>query len=166
MTQYTQKKIEVNVPASKIWNILADYSSVDKYATGIKSSSIVGDINSGLGAKRLCTFQNGSSLVEEIVDFQDKSGYRMKLSEHSLPLKSMNSEIQVREIDENRSEIFMACDFEVKMGPLGWLMGYFMMRPLMKSTFKTLMTGLAYHTVTGKCIDKKLPSKQILQESI
>ncbi len=45
-------------------------------------------------------------------------------------------------------------------------MGYLMMRPLMKTTFKGLMTGLAYHTVTGKCIGEKLPSKEILQECI
>jgi len=166
MTHHTQKKIEVNVPAPKIWNILADYSSVEKYATGIKSSTTVGDIVSGLGAKRLCTFQNGTSLVEEIVDFQDNSGYRMKLSDHTLPIKSMYSQIHVKQIDENRSEISMACEFEVKMGLLGWLMGYLMMRPLMKSTFKTLMTGLAYHTVTGKCIEEKLPSKEILKKSI
>jgi len=45
-------------------------------------------------------------------------------------------------------------------------MGYFLMRPVMKSTFKTLMTGLAYHAATGKCIEEKLPSKEILRESI
>jgi len=166
MTHHTQKKIEVNVPASKIWNILEDFSSVEKFAVSIKSSPIVGDINSGLGAKRLCTFQNGSSLVEEIVDYQDNSGYRMKLSDHTLPLKSMSAQMNVKQIDENRSEISMAADFVVKMGPVGWLMGYFLMRPVMKSTFKTLMTGLAYHAATGKCIEEKLPSKEILRESI
>jgi len=166
MTHHTKKKIEVNVPAGKIWDILADYGKLEMYATGIKSSSILGDINSGLGAKRLCTFQNDSSLVEEIVEYQDNSGYKMKLSDHSLPLKSMYSQIHVKQINESRSEISMSCNFEVKMGPLGWIMGYFMMRPLMKSTFEKLMIGLAYHTVTGKCIEGKLPSKQILQESI
>jgi len=166
MTHHVENKIEVNVPASKLWSILEDFSSVEKFAVSIKSSPIEGDINSGLGAKRLCTFQNGSSLVEEIVDFQDKSGYRMKLSEHTLPLKSMHAQMNVKQIDEKRSEISMSADFEVKMGPLGWIMGYLMMRPVMKSTFKTLMTGLAYHAATGKVIDGKLPSKQILQESI
>ena len=166
MTHHTENKITVNVPASKIWNVLEDFSSVEKFAVSIKSSPIVGEINSGLGAKRLCTFQNGSSLVEEIIDFQDKAGYRMKLSDHKLPLKSMYAQMHVRQIDEKRSEISMSADFVVKMGPIGWLMGYFMIRPVMKSTFKTLMTGLAYYAATGESIKEKLPSKQILQESI
>jgi len=166
MIHHTEKKIIVNVPANKIWKVLENFSSVEKFATGIKSSPIVGEIDSGLGAKRLCTFQNGTSLVEKIIDFKDKSGYRMELSEHTLPLKSMYSEIYVKQIDDKSSEISMACDFEVKMGLLGWIMGYFMMRPVMKKTFKDLMTGLAYYTVSGERIEKKLPSKKILLQNI
>ena len=86
----------------------------------------------------------------------------MDISEYSLPLKSMVSEIWVKEIDSKKSEIYMATDFVVKGGPLGWLMGALMMKPMMKGVFKNLMTGLAFYSGTGKRIDGKLPSKEEL----
>lgn len=162
MAHHTEKTIKVNVPAAKIWQVLGDFSSVEKFATTIKTSPIVNDKSSGLGAKRKCTFNDGSSLVEEIIDFQEGEGYKMVLSEFSLPLKSMHAEMRVKEIDENSSELFMSSDFVVKAGSLGWLMGYLLMRPMMKGVFKKLLSGLAYHCVTGKRIGEKLPPNEEL----
>ncbi|NRB40179.1 MAG: SRPBCC family protein [Pseudomonadales bacterium] len=166
MTHHIENTIKVNVPAAKIWQLLEDFSSVEQFATAIKTSPIVNDIKSGLGAKRLCTFTDGSSLVEEIIDFQQGQGYTMELSEFSLPLKSMQVKMGVKEIDENSSEIYMFSDFVVKAGPLGWLMGYLIMRPMMKGVFKKLMTGLAYYCVTGKRVDEKLPPNEELAKII
>ncbi len=166
MAHHSEKTIKVNVPAAKIWQVLEDFSSVERFATTIKASPIVNDINSGLGAKRLCTFNDGSSLVEEIIDFQEGQSYKMVLSEYSLPLKSMHSEMGVKGIDANSSEIYMSSDFVVKGGPLGWLMGFLVMRPMMKGVFKKLMSGLAYHCVTGKLVGEELPPNEELAEII
>lgn len=166
MTHHTEKTIKVNIPAAKIWQVLADFSSVERFATTIKTSPIVGDISAGVGAKRLCTFNDGSSLVEEIVDYQEGQGFKMELSEFSLPLKRMTAEMRVKAIDANSCELYMSSDFVVKAGPLGWLMGYFIMRPVMRGVFKQLLSGLAYHCETGKRIDKKLPANQELAKLI
>jgi len=166
MAHHAENTIKVNVPAEKIWQILEDFSSVEKFATTIKSSPIIDEISSGLGAKRLCTFNDGSSLVEEIIEYQEGQGFKMVLSEYSLPLKSMFAEMKVTAIDEKSSEIYMAADFVVKAGPLGWLMGQLIMRPVMKGVFKKLMTGLAYHSVTGKAVTEKLPPNEELAKTI
>ncbi len=166
MTHHIEQTIKVNVPAEKIWQVLGDFSSVEKFATTIKSSPIVNEISSGVGAKRLCTFNDGSSLVEEIIDFQAGQGYRMVLSEFSLPLKSMYAEMKVREIDKHSSELYMSSDFVVKAGPLGWLLGFLVMRPVMKGVFKKLMSGLAYHTVTGERIGEKIPANETMSKLI
>ncbi len=166
MAHHTEKTIKVNVPAAKIWQVLEDFSSVERFATTIKTSPIISDISSGLGAKRLCTFNDGSSLVEEIIEFQEGQGFKMVLSEFSLPLKSMYAEMSVKEIDANTSEIYMSSDFIVKAGPLGWLMGQFIMRPVMKGVFNKLLSGLAYHCVTGKRVGEKLPASEELASII
>ena len=166
MAHYTEKKIRVNVSAKEIWQILEDFSSVEKFAATIKTSPIINGVNSGLGSKRLCTFNDGSSLVEEITDYQEGKGYKMILSEYSLPLKSMNSEIMVKEIDANTSELYMSSSFVVKGGPLGWLMGSLIMRPIMKGAFNKVMTGLAYYCVTGNLISDKMPSKEELSKIV
>jgi Polyketide cyclase / dehydrase and lipid transport len=166
MKHEVEKTLRVNVPADKIWEVLGDFSSVEQYASTIKSSPIVGDISSGLGARRLNTFYDGTSLIEEITDYHEGQGFKMNLSEYSFPLKYMNSEVGVKVIDAKSCELSMATDFVVKAGPLGWLMGYFMMRPMMKGVFKKQMSCLAYHSVTGKRIDEELPSDDELAKII
>lgn len=166
MTHHIEQTIKVNVPAAKIWQVMGDFSSVERFATTIKTSPIVNDISSGLGAKRLCTFNDGSSLVEEIIEFQEGQRFKMVLSEFSLPLKSMYAEMRVKEIDANSSELYMSSEFVVKAGPLGWLMGFLVMRPMMKGVFKKLMSGLAYHTVTGERIGETLPPNEELAKIV
>ena len=166
MAHHTANAIKVNLPASKVWQVLENYAGIEKFASTITSSPIINDIESGLGAKRRCTFQDGSSLVEEIIDYKEGQGYTMVLSDYSLPLKSMQATIGVKAIDANRSEIFMAADFVVKGGPFGWLMGACLMRPIMKGVFKKVMTGLAYHVETGELIGKTLPKNDTLGKLI
>lgn len=162
MAHHVDKTIRVNVPTTKIWGILGDFSSVEKFATTIKSSPIIGDKPSGIGAKRLCTFHDGTSLVEEIIEYQEGHGFKMELSEFSLPLKYMYAEMYVKEVDANTSDISMFANFVVKGGPFGWLMGSLIMRPVMKGVFKKLLGGLAYHSLTGKLVTKSAPSKEEL----
>jgi len=166
MAHHTEKSLTVNVSTDKIWQVLADYSSVERFAITIKSSPLVGDIQSGLGAKRKCTFNDGSSLVEEIIDYQDGIGFKMALSEFSLPLKHMEAEMKVTPLDENRSEIYMSSDFVVKGGIFGRFLGHFVMRPIMKGVFTKVMTGLAFHSATGKILDDKLPKNEDLEQIV
>jgi len=166
MAHHCEKTLKVNVPAEKIWQVLEDYNNIEKFEMTIKSSASANEISSGLGAKRTCTFNDGSSLVEEIIEYQEGQGYKMDISNHSMPLKSMQSEMKVAPIDENSSEITMSADFVVKGGSLGWVMGKLIMRPVMKGIFKKVMTGLAYHSVTDKLISEKLPSNEELAKII
>ncbi|RKF14494.1 SRPBCC family protein [Alginatibacterium sediminis] len=166
MAHHCEKTLKVNVPAEKVWQVLEDYSSIEMFAMTIKSSASANEISSGLGAKRTCTFNDGSSLVEEIIEYEEGQGYKMDISNHSMPLKSMQSEMKVTPIDENSSEIYMSADFVVKGGPLGWVMGQLIMQPVMKSIFKKVMTGLAYHSLTGEIIGEKLPSDEELSQII
>ncbi len=161
MAQYTEKTIKVNVPKSKIWEVLKDFSGAEKYSVEIATSPIINNIESGLGAKRKCSFTNGTSLVEEIIEYKEGHGYRMILSESSMPMKYMRTAMWVKEIDSKTSEIKMEAEFGMKGGPFGWLMGALMMGPMMKGLFNKVMTGLAFYCVNGKRVDD-FPSNEEL----
>jgi ribosome-associated toxin RatA of RatAB toxin-antitoxin module len=166
MAQQVKNNMRVNVSATKIWEVLRDYSSIEKFAPTIKSSPIVEGKSSGLGAKRLCTFNDGSSLIEEITDYQEGKSFKLVVSEHSMPLISQNAEMKVAAVDENTCDIFMTVNFVVKGGPFGLIMGIVMMKPLMNSVTKNILTGLAYHSITGKIIGDKMPSKEELTSAL
>ncbi len=156
--------IKVKIPAEKVWDVLKDFGGLEKYAPTIATSPITNNINTGLGAIRKCVFFNDSSMSEEIIDYQEGRGYKIKIIEHQMPFVRSNSEeIYVVKIDNNTSEINMSVNFEMSGGPLGWMMGSFMLKPMMNTVTKKIITGLAYHVKTGKLVSDKLPSKDDLQ---
>lgn len=165
MTIHLERTMTVNVPSETIWETMKDYGGIEKYSPTIKSSPIIGDLQTGLGAKRKCTFADDSSLVEEIIEYTEGQGYKMLLSEFSFPLKSMHGEVRVKKIDANSSELFMSADIVTK-GLFGWLLGNVLMRPIMKGAFKKVMSGLAYYSATKNQVNMKLPSNDELEKII
>ncbi len=167
MSHRIEQSLTVSIPAQKVWQVLDDYAGVEKFAPTVKSSPIVGDKASGLGAKRRVTLHHdGSSMVEEIVQYSQGEGYTMNVSELSSPLKSMQAEIRVDQRDDQSSTIFMAVDFETKGGPFGWLLSKVMLGPIMKGVLKKQVSGLAFHSATGKLVGEKLPPDEELAAAI
>ena len=162
MAHHVENTVRFNVPAKKVWEVLNDFGGIEKFSPTVESSPIVNGKDSGLGAKRHCTFYDGSSVVEEIVEYQEGQSITIALSEYSMPLKSAIANMKVASVDANTSDLTMSMDFVVKGGPFGWLMGFFMMRSMMKGIFKKVLYGLAYHSATGKTVGNKLPSEQEL----
>lgn len=162
LTQHIEEKLRVRVSASKLWEILDDFGGIEKYSPTIKTSPIIGDKTSGVGAKRENFFHNGSSMIEEIVEYDDGHRYTMELTEHGMPIKSMIAEMKVESIDAESAEVSMALDFVVKGGPFGWVLGFVMIRPLMRAIFRKQLAGWVYHAATGKLVEDKLPPKDVL----
>ena len=166
MAHHVEVKMRVNIPAMKVWEVLGDFSSIERFSTAVEKSPILDGISSGLGTKRKCDFYDGSSVIEEIIDYQEGKSFKVELTEYSMPLKSLFAEMKVEEVDATASDISMSMDFVVKGGLFGWFMGFSMMRPMMKGIIKKTLTGLAYHSTTEKLVGKKLPSKEAVSLAV
>ena len=160
MAHHVEHKIRANTSAQRVWEVLKDFGSIERSSTSVKRSPILEAIRSGVGTKRKCYFYDGKSVVEEIKEYEEGRRFKMVISEFSMPLKSMFAELKVEEVGENICDISMSMDFVVKGGPLGWLMGFLIMRPVMKiKVLRNELIGLAYHAATGKVVGDKLPPK-------
>ncbi len=155
--------IKVKVSSEKVWEVLKDFGGIVNFAPTIASSPITNNITSGMGAIRKCTLINDSVMVEEITEYNEGRGYKIKIIEHKMPfVKSNYEEMYVEKIDNQTCEIRMSVNFEMSGGPLGWMMATFMLKPMMNSVTKKIITGLAYYAKTGKVVDKELPSNDQL----
>ncbi|MGB1238753.1 MAG: SRPBCC family protein [Pseudomonadales bacterium] len=167
MSYEIHQQLNAQLPAAKVWQVLEDYPAVVKYAPTVKDSACVSEHKSGLGAKRKVTFHHdGSSLIEEITDYREGQGYTMQVSALSAPLVAMQADIDVYPSGERDCQIKMHIQFEVKPGFLGRLMATLLLKPMMGKVALKLITGLAYYAVTAQAIDKHLPAKQVLVDTI
>ena len=167
MAHHITHTIRVNVSASKIWEVLDDFSSIEKTSHAVESSPILSEIKQGVGTQRKCNFYDKKSVIEEIISYKDGHSFRIVLSEYSMPMKSIEAEFTVEYVDNNSCDISMSMDFVVKGSFLGWILGALLLKPVLtKKVLKSELIGLAYYTASGKSVDKSLPSGQEMAEFI
>ena len=121
---------EMNSDDETIWKFLDDFGSVYKYNPGVESSEILGSKKTGLGARRQCNFYDGTSLKEKITHYDEGRSYTFDLYDFSMPLKTASSHFEVTPISANKSSLSITLKFAPKFGPIGWLMGKLLMRPM------------------------------------
>jgi len=138
-----QKNINIDATPEAVWAILRRFMHIHEFAPFVKSVNPLTEGEIGLGSKRRCNFNDGTSVVEEIVEWQDGQRYRVELSEMtSMPLHEMFAEICLVPQGDT-VKVIWSMDYRVKFGPLGWLLGNTIMKLMMGKILKANLNGLA-----------------------
>ncbi len=157
MPHHAETTLRIDASASKVWEIISDFSSVERYSAKVQHSPIVGATTHGVGTQRRCTFYDQSTVMEEIVDYTEGKQLRIALSEFSMPLKSLEAVMEVTPVTETSCDVLFRMEYVVKYGPAGWMLGSTVMKGVIRGVTRDVLRGLAYHAVTGKVVGETLP---------
>ena len=146
---------EMDSNAATIWRYLDDFGSIYKYHPGVESSEILGKKITGPGAIRQCNFYDGTSIKEKISHYDEGRSYTLELSDYAMPFKSAEAHMEVTPTSADKSKLSISLKFVPKFGPIGWLMGKLLMKPMMTKALKDLTKGLDDHIRTGQFIGSK-----------
>jgi hypothetical protein len=75
MPHHIKHTMRVDVSSGKIWDVLQDFSSIERTSHAVESSPIISNIKSGIGTKRKCYFYDKKSVVEEIIRYSEGRGF-------------------------------------------------------------------------------------------
>ena len=146
----------IDQPADAVWSILDDFGSVFRFHPLVEKSPISNGISSGLGAGRVCHFDDGSSIREEITAYEPGRGYEVEIVDlGQFPLKRAVARLSVEPLSDARSRVGFDIAFRPKFGPLGWIMGKTLMVPQFRKTLKRVLEGLETHLRTGEVVSRK-----------
>ncbi len=115
---------------------------IDEFAPLVKSVDVLTG-EDGVGSKRRNHFDNGSTMVEEVVAWTPNKGYRVRLSEMDMPLQEGYAEIVIEPVGKDKSRVIWGKDYHLKYGPIGWLMGQTLMKMMMGKIIDGNLQGLA-----------------------
>lgn len=153
-----EAKLNAKAPVDRVWQVISNYGNVHLYHPKVKSAPILSENDKGVGAKRRCEFYDKSSVVEEVTNWYEGRSISVVLSEMtSMPLKKADATIQVEPVDSKTSLVSIDMNFVVKWGPLGWIMGKLMIKPMMKKMFTNVLKGLEYYAATGESVGNRVP---------
>ncbi|MDX2470104.1 MAG: SRPBCC family protein [SAR324 cluster bacterium] len=162
MAHHVKITLPTKINPEKLWQIISDFSSVERFSSSVKSSPIISDIKTGVGTTRKCTLYDQGTLVEKITEIDEGKGLKFAVTEFSLPLVSLVAGMGVTDQGDGTGELYMEMNYVVKYGPIGFLMGSLMMPMMMKKMMKSILTGLAFHAQSGETIGEEMPSSEKL----
>ncbi len=139
-----ERTLDIDAKPESVWAVISRFMHIDEFAPQIKSVDALTDGEDGVGSKRRCNFDNGTSVVEEVTQWEENQSYRVRLSEMTaMPLNEMHAELSVEPLDSARTRVTWSMDYSVKYGPFGWLLGQTMMKLMMGKILDGNLKGLA-----------------------
>ena len=146
----------IDRPADAVWSILDDFGGVFRYHPLVTQSGIINGISSGLGAQRVCHFDDGSSISEEITAYEPGREYEFEIIDPGkFPLKRAVAHFAVEPLGDARSRVDFDMAFQPKFGPLGWLMGKTLMVGQFRKILGSILEGLETHLQTGEVVSRE-----------
>jgi len=88
-----KKSIILNTDLEKAWSKISKITKLD-WLEGQKSTKFLGEKKSGVGAKRLISFEDGSDVEEHIVGWKSKE-YFSYIAVSGLPLDAYHATISI-----------------------------------------------------------------------
>ena len=130
MSRLTLRK-KVHEPADRMWETIS----------GLQKRP--GPNSMREGVKGQFAIEKASGILGAAVRWAKGQGYRVSLSDVSMPIKRSKLDVSVRHAGKGESEVTVTMDYAMKYGPLGSLMNLALMRPLMRRSFSGIVDELA-----------------------
>lgn len=131
-------------PPEHVWTLLADLEAVQHYNPGVRSAAIEGGPRTGVGARRSCELVPKGRVVERVTHWEDGRAVGLELAEHDWPVTFMRWVTRI-EPDAKGTRITQALEYQVKLGPLGWILDKTVMRRKLTATLDEVFASLARH---------------------
>ncbi|MCH7998933.1 MAG: SRPBCC family protein [Chloroflexi bacterium] len=147
------KQITINAPAEKVWDIVADFGSISKWAPNVTNSYSTTEANGGVGAGRHCDVVGFGAIEEEIVEWKESRSLTYEVEDVG-PIKSLRNESSVRG-DGDRTVVTFTLDYQMKFGPLGALLDKLVAGRQLGKAAALGLAGLKHHVETGEPVDQK-----------
>ncbi len=91
-----ERSLNIKATPQELWAVIGRFMHIDEFAPLIKSVDALTNGEDGVGSKRRCNFDDGSSVVEEVTEWEACRKYRVRLFEMStMPLNEMYAEISL-----------------------------------------------------------------------
>ncbi|MBV1857723.1 MAG: SRPBCC family protein [Nannocystaceae bacterium] len=147
----------VHAPIAPTWAAVSKMDAVADWHPNVARASVLTH-NAGVDASRRVEFHDGTSVVETVMQQDEARSVTMALLEAPL-LKKAIVTIRTEKKSAAETEVTFSVDYDVKYGPIGWLMGTVLMKKAFRKIFGVSLGGLAYHLETGNLVTDSVPAR-------
>ncbi len=147
MTTLTNQ-ITIAAPRGAVWRALTDLDLLDQYDPGVRSSQLVGEQASGLGAQRRCDLRPAGWFIERVAVWRPEEALAFELVTCSFPVSSLRHDYTLTQAADHtgaRTLVTQVMTYELKYGPAGKALDVAVMRRQWDRGIKGFLHGLQQH---------------------
>lgn len=136
--------VQAHCPPERVWALLSNLEAVQRYNPTVRTAAIRGERRTGIGAERDCALLPNGRVVERVIHWEDGRAVGLEVAESDWPIHFMR---WVTYIEPNGSgtRITQDLEYQVKFGPLGWLLDRLVMRRALRTTIDAVLESLVKH---------------------
>ena len=137
-------EIHAACPPSKIWKVLANLEEVARYNPGVRSAETVWPCRTGVGATRACDLVPKGRVVERVTHWEEGQALGLEVTESDWPIHFMRWVTRL-EPSNGGTRISQELEYELKFGPVGWLLDRLVMKKKLTETLDGVFSSLVKH---------------------
>jgi hypothetical protein len=137
-------EIHATCPPERIWSLLADLEAVERYNPGVRRAALEGAQRTGVGARRSCELVPKGRVVERVTHWEEGRAIGLEVAESDWPIHFMRWVTRLEPAGAG-TRITQALEYEVKFGPLGWLLDRLVMKRKLSAALDAVFASLVQH---------------------
>jgi ligand-binding SRPBCC domain-containing protein len=141
-------EIQADCPPEKVWALLSDLEAVERYNPGVRAACVQGTQRTGVGAKRACELIPKGRVVERVTHWEEQRALGLEVAETDWPIHFMRWVTRIA-ASGDATRITQDLEYEVKFGPLGWLLDTLVMKRKLTTALDTVFAELKKHAENG-----------------
>jgi len=140
-------EIDAHCPPERVWALLSDLEAVDRYNPGVRAACIEGTQRTGVGARRACELVPKGRVVERVTHWEERRALGLEVAESDWPIHFMRWVTRLEPHGES-TRITQDLEYQVKFGPLGWLLDALVMKRKLTNALDAVFAELKRHAET------------------
>jgi ligand-binding SRPBCC domain-containing protein len=140
-----EQRIETRAPQQAVWEVLADFGGVEKWAPGMRRSNLLGDQDSGVGTRRVMRHRWGFRIEELVTEWSEGEAYAFELLQAPFPMTNVYETWDLAS-EDGQTTIVTTVSYEMSLGVIGTLLDYFLVRFLVAREMRAGLRALACRT--------------------
>ena len=130
-----------NCSPDRVWALLSDLEAVQRYNPTVRTATVEGEQRRGVGAKRACELVPKGRVVERVTHWDDGRAVGLEVAESDWPVHFIRWVTRIEGVG-GATRITQDLEYEVKFGPLGWLLDQLVMKKKLASTLDLVFAEL------------------------
>lgn len=133
--------VEIAVSLDRVWAVLENFGDVSSWAPYMRSSSLIGEQQTGVGTRRRLRHAWGFRLEETVTGWIDRSGFSFDVNRAPWPMKDVR-EAWVIEQEKDLTIIGTLVEYDMHLGILGSMLDRILVRFIVRREMRAGLRGL------------------------